>query len=425
MGKAPNLSNGRTRRRGGPTLGRLAGRIAVIAGLLSLPVPTGAQASDYDVDSSDWNGLHELVTIAQENSVDLRTGPTFDWSRVRRGDGVLVLYPLIELDLSDVSAFVEDGGRLAVFDDYGQAASLLRRFEVTRTEDPAAGPSRSHRVPGLIPAVRHSEHPLAEGVDEFMTNEPISVAHPRLSPVFALGESSGPGVVLVGQVGRGHLVVSGDPSALINTMMRFPGNRQFARNLLVYLSGGTGGRVHLVHSAFRVRGSYRGAAPTTVRRFVHDVDARIAQLRTLFAAPGPVLALALFVALLAVFLLGIRTWGSRPSDRFGPTAPVGLAASIVDKVAVFSAVGANLLYPALVARRYLERSLRRHTRAHGASATTRLPAPLQTEIHAVLQELDSLVDGATDGPPPRMGARRFLSLWKRIGAILARIGEGP
>src|SRR4029079_1334714 len=105
--------------------------------------------------------------------------------------------------------FLEEGGRLALLDDFGEGAALFQWFQVVRSED-VHGEAVSPTLPGLLIAHRRSEHALAEGVGSLITNEPVVLSHPRLSPVFALSEDPRQGIVLAGQVGRGRLVIGGD-----------------------------------------------------------------------------------------------------------------------------------------------------------------------------------------------------------------------
>ena len=403
-----------------------------LAMALVITTPGRADSRDYDVQSSDWNGMQELVRVAQASDVELRPTTTLDWSEIRRGDGLMVVYPRSRLDLPDLSSFLEDGGRLALLDDFGDAGPLFQWFQVSRTEQ-VHGRPRSTQVPGLLIAERRMDHPLSEGVDMLVTNEPVALSHPRLTPIFALSDDPTQGVVLAGQVGHGRLVVGGDPSVLINTMMRFQGNKQFARNLLSYLAGHPGGRVWLVSSSFGVTGVYRGRHPQNwASAVIQNFDDLLGRLSNLGWTASIVRSLALLIAAFAAAVLLRRTWGARPSDRFGPTGPSGAAAGVADKVAIFSLAGANLLYPTLIAKRHFERSLLRSvglkpptdigavlTRARG-----RLSEDQQTELRALLVDLDQLSTPAHEGGPARVAPRRFLSLWRRINAILGALGNG-
>jgi hypothetical protein len=317
-------------------------------------------------------------------------------------------------------------------DDVGDAGPLLRWFQVSRSEDVTGATPRSTAVPGLLIAWRRSDHPLGEAIDQLVTNEPVTLFHPRLTPVFALSNDDHSGVVLAGQVGRGRLVISGDPSVLINTMMRFQGNRRFARNLLTHLAGRPGGRVHLVHSSFVTHGVYHGRrAQGPVREVVQSMNDALDRLGKLAMEPLPARMLALILAAIAGILLAVRIWGTKPSDRFGPTAPAGAVAAVAEKVAIFSSPRANLLYPALIAKRHFERSLLRavglkpptDVGAIVARAKDRLDLAQQAELRAVLVELDEVGGHANDGGSTRVQARRFLSLWRRISAILTALGD--
>lgn len=412
---------------------RAVGLVLLCAGLL---LTASAWATDdYDVSSGEWNGLQELVRIAQTAEVELRAAQTLDWSGVRAMDGLLVLYPRTRLDLADLSGFLEAGGRLAVLDDFGDAEPLFRWFQVSRTAQ-VQGTPRSASMPGLLLATRRSEHPLSEGVDALTTNEPVALWHPRLAPVFSLSEDPQQGLLLAGQVGQGRLVVGGDPSVLINTMMRFPGNRQFARNLLVYLAGAQpGGRVYLVHSGFGVRGEWRGRARRRhpVREWVRDADQALAHAQRSLSDPWLLRALSVCFALLSLVWFAWRTWGSPPGEHQGPAAPSGPAASLFDKARLFSKPGANLLYPSLVARRLLEKRLLRATQSSppfdAAVVRKRLQGRLSSsameDLTAVLAELEALARAVEAERTPRVTTPRFLSLWRRISAILSALRDEP
>jgi hypothetical protein len=416
---------------------RLAAAFALTLALgVAEPPSASAQtapSADYDPQSSSWNGLVELVRLSQTAQVELRTSPVLDWSAVRRGEGLLVLYPLSSVDLDELSAFLEDGGRLALMDDFGASDPLLRWFQVQRSEA-VAGQLRSPRLPGMYTAFRLGDHVLGDQVDALVTNEPVVLRHPRLSPVFSLTQDPSQGVVLAGQVGRGRLVVGGDPSVLINSMLRFSGNRQFAINLLTYLSAQPRGRVHLVHGRFTSRGSYEGARSrrrSPLKAFSKNLDESLLRAGVVLNDPSLLRLLSALALLLSSLLMAAKTWGPKPTDRFGPTAPAGPLAGVAPKILLFGRAGANLLYPTLILRRLFERALLRAFELSPPTdiarvvekAERRLSTEHLASLRAVLVELDEVATQAEEKPNLRVAPRRFISLWRRISAILAALSS--
>ncbi|MDP3273651.1 MAG: DUF4350 domain-containing protein [Deltaproteobacteria bacterium] len=411
------------------TLLRFACVLCTLLLSAALASPAIAQSTnDYDPQSTAWNGLVEVVRIAQQAHVELRPSAELDWSLVRRGDALLVLYPLSSVDLDELSAFLEDGGRLALLDDFGSSSPLLRWFQVTRSEA-VQGTLRSSQLPGFYVAMRRGDHLLGEQVDSVITNEPVVLRHPRLAPVFALDEAGTQGVVLAGQVGQGRLVLGGDPSILINSMLRFRGNRQFASNLLTYLAS-SGGRIHLVHGRFSSRNSYEGTNArrrSPLKTLSKQLDRSLLQLSAAFAKPPVLTLLALLAVLLVSIAFATRMWGSRPSDRFGPISPPGPMAGAANKALLFTRKKANLLYPTLLLRRVLERSILQRLGLRPpvdlSVAITRaesLLAPERREsLRAVLRELNELAERVEARGRVRVSLKRFVSLWRQISAILA------
>ncbi len=106
-----------------------------------------------------------------------------------------------------------------------------------------------------------------------MLNHPTTVKHADLSSLLRIprvGGDQGPDVALAGQVGEGRLVAVGDPSIVINQMLRFPGNRAVAKNLLLYLLEGSGERrrdakLTILHGKFRERGTLGGGIRGSLR----------------------------------------------------------------------------------------------------------------------------------------------------------------
>lgn len=413
-----------------PTSGALRRATAAVAlfCVMMLRVEVASAQADYDPRSPAWNGTSELLRVATEADIDVRPTRTLDWDTLRPREAILVLYPTRSLGIADLSAFLEDGGKVAWLDDFGASEPFLEWFRFRR-ERRVRGVPRAPELPELLLARPRSAHALAEGVDVLVTNIPSALSHPGLTPVFDFvppGDAQPQGFLLVGQIGQGKLVVGGDPSVLVNTMMRFPGNRQFARNLLTFLADGR--RVHLVWGDTRVTGIYRGRsrARTPVREAVNTLNDSLSALSRALGAPSALRPLAMLLSLAAACVAGALVWGRRPSERYGPRGPVGAAAGVAERVALYAAGKVNLLVPALRARNYFEQALlkglgvRPPADVHALlrRSGTRIGEAAARDGVALLTELDALRDAASDPSPPEVRPERFLSIWRRIDAIL-------
>ena len=107
-------------------------------------------------------------------------------------------------------------------------------------------------------------HPVVAHVQQLVTNHPTGLRHPALSPVLRIRAIGEPDVVVAvaGQVGKGRLFAMSDPSAIINQMLRYPGNRAFVAGLARYLVDDDGatrrqGRLFIVTNRFGEEGSVR------------------------------------------------------------------------------------------------------------------------------------------------------------------------
>jgi hypothetical protein len=408
----------------------IAKNLSQISALVVALLPASAWAiPDYDPQSRTWSGTSELVRIAAEAEVELRPSSTLDWGQLPRGGALLVLHPRNSLGLADVSAYLDDGGRVAWLDDFGASEEFWRWFQF-RSEPVVDGVPRAPDLPELLLARPRMAHALTADVDALVTNLPVALSHPRLRPLFDFVGGS-QGLLLVGQIRAGKLVVAGDPSVLINTMMRFPGNRQFARNLLTFLAGAPGGRVTMVWGDVRVRGQWQGRtrARTRRREAVNTLNTAFRSLSDALASPAVLRPLAALLALAVTCALAALTWGRKPSERYGPRGPVGATAGVTERVAIFSAAGANLLLPALVARTLLEGALLRavglkpptDVRAVLDRLSTRLGPAQREDVRAVLTELDVVARSVEDGERAKVSPKAFVAIWRRVSGVIRGI----
>jgi hypothetical protein len=208
------------------------------------PMPAAAPA---------WDGLERLIALAAENEITLTRVHTLALSKVTARDSLLIIGPRKHLPVSSLSAFLREGGRVALLDDFGSGGRFLAAYQVERDEAPRSGPSL-RKDARLLLAYPRAEHPLAEGVPVLLTNEASALRHPDLKPVFVFGHSQH-ALALAGAVGAGRLVAIGDASLLINQLLALPAHQRLARNLLEYL-GRASGRVWLLGPDAELVGSF-------------------------------------------------------------------------------------------------------------------------------------------------------------------------
>ncbi|MBN2193147.1 MAG: DUF4350 domain-containing protein [Polyangiaceae bacterium] len=266
--------------------------VCVLAVLASVPLPRAAHAA-FEGSDRGWEGTSEFVALAQERLGKARVvlANELDWAALRPADGLIILHPQRELDFVEASSFLRDGGRLALLDDYGKGTSLLERFRIRRVAAPRTPRRELRNNPAFalaFPSVQvvagqeQGRHPIVAGVEQLVTNHPMGLEHPDLTPVLSIPATGEPEVMLAvtGIIAdRGRLFAMGDPSAVINLMLRYPGNRAFAAGLVEYMVeddtwGPRGGRLFILANGFSERRQKTGAAS-----LVRDLDERLGTLQ--------------------------------------------------------------------------------------------------------------------------------------------------
>lgn len=226
---------------------------------------TGARAAPFDLAGSDWEGCAELVRLARSELGSTRVVATaqIDFNELKPDDGLLLLYPEKSLDVDEVSKFMRAGGRVVMLDDFGRGDSLLRHFAMERVASPRRPAEFLRNNPQLALAEPASPHPVVSEVSRVVTNHPTGLSHPDLSPVLKIRGDGEPDVVVAvaGAVGNGRLLAVGDPSIVMNSMLRYGGNKAFARGLVRYTVdrdswGKRGGRLFIAAGGFEQTGSF-------------------------------------------------------------------------------------------------------------------------------------------------------------------------
>src|SRR5579859_3638527 len=92
--------------------------VAALLGIVTLA--TTASAAPLEAQGTDWEGLAQLVTLAQgETSPDrIVTPKRLDLGQLSPADALLIVHPLTHLDAGAIEAFIRAGGRVALLDDY-------------------------------------------------------------------------------------------------------------------------------------------------------------------------------------------------------------------------------------------------------------------------------------------------------------------
>ncbi len=241
----------------------------MLVGLTILLLLRGrAAAKPFDLGGQDWEGIKDFVTLAQEE-LGARIVPSGSvaFDQLSPADALVLLHPEVALDDTSLVAFVRAGGRVVLLDDYGKGESLLEAFAIERVRLPARPAQDLRHNPELAIAEPVAEHPVARGVDRVVLNHATGLRNPKLSSVLRVRGEGEPDVdvALAGALGRGRLLAVGDPSIVINSMLRYPGNATFARNMVRYAAADDsgkprGGKVYVTSGGFRQHGSFAGAA---------------------------------------------------------------------------------------------------------------------------------------------------------------------
>jgi hypothetical protein len=240
-----------------------AARAAVV--LLTVLVARTSRAAPFDPSGTDWEGYADFVGLmrAELGKKGLVVTNRIEWNALTGQDSLILVFPDHALSARNAGAFVRAGGRLLLLDDFGHGDTLLESFDIQRVPLPARPVLMLRDNPDLaIAEPGPDEHPLTRGVDRVVTNHATGLLQPRLTTALRVRGQGTPGVALalVADTNGGRLIAVGDPSIAMNSLLRYPGNRTFAKNLIQYLAAGHGqGRTYLVVTTFGESGAFGGA----------------------------------------------------------------------------------------------------------------------------------------------------------------------
>jgi hypothetical protein len=414
--------------RGTPSPSRLcrfgtASRLLAFSGLALVLSQSRVWAEEIATDNVGWNGLSELLETAAQDGDTTRLSRV-DVSHLSTNDGLLIIHPVQPLPTAELAKFMRSGGRVAVADDFGAGARFLATFGMT-LRDVEGEPARALRGnpawPIATPVVAHA---LTDGVSALVTNHPRVLYHPTLTPVFELSGDLG-AVVLSGAVGGGRLVAIADASVLINNMLEFEGNRQFARDLVRFIRGrGPTARLLIADSKTRWE--------IGTRSFEKPLAQLASALERLSHLQLPPLAIVVLSGALAGLLLSIAATSLPRRSAYGRRAYLQASetlAGMAGRVSVYAAGERSLMSPLLTLKSELEQQaaevlrpsaqLQRAELLQGLVAAG-LRAELARELGQFLQQVDRLQDSSTIHSKP-VSVRHFSELVALGRRILAEL----
>ncbi len=295
-----------------------------------------ASAAPFDVGGRDWEGCVDFVQLAREKlGTALVVAERIDFRELRADDSLILIHPERRLDVDSLSSFMAAGGRVILLDDYGTGDALLRRYAIERRPTPSRPVRALRHNPDLAIAEPVGTHPLVRDVASVVTNHATALVQPRLTPLLQIPNLDGePAVVALagfvsdkqdeggGAAGDpsgkpGRLIVVGDPSIFMNSMLRYPGNKRFADNLIAFSGGedpGRHGKVYLASGAFELEGAFAGSSG--LRHAARKAGDVLEDARREGLGPRAAYALAALVG------LGVVVWvGSRAGRTYRAVAP--------------------------------------------------------------------------------------------------------
>lgn len=394
---------------------------------------TASAQRDFSPDNTEWNGLSELVLVAQEEELSLEVVDRLDVGTLDADAAVLVVGPVHEPSIEGLSALLRAGARIAVADDFGASDALLEAFHIDRREPT---PHRATALRGneaLLIARPRGPHALSLRVDALVTNHPQVIRHLELEPIFAFSDSEA--LVLAGAVGTGRLVVISDPSVLINNMLELGGNRRFAANLLRYLAGISPGaedsvprRILLVPPNAAIVGRF---GEPGADRPLHDLRAFLERLGEVEVPAVGLRVLGLCLVLIFVLIASGALPRKSPYGARAMFSPATTFGGMAGRIAWYGQGNVDLLYPLLAYRFEMETELLHRLsldRGSSPDAVERalvargLAAAQASAARVLLSELAEVAERSDRGTVEPVNLARLKDVMRRGDGLLARVG---
>ena len=339
-----------------PALASLAWAVLVMT--VALAFPNAARAAPLDLGSDDWEGLSDLVRMAQAEFGPTHVVPThdLDLGRLVPADALVLIHPTRELDVDELNAFMTSGGRIILLDDYGTGDALLGHFGVRRVPLPEHPAEMLRSNPAFAVAEAVSSHRAVQDVTRVATDHATGLSDRALAPLLVVRGHDEPDVLLAvaGVVGRGRLLAVGDASVAMNSMLRYPGDHALGVALLRYAADtappsgaaiadeaaarptGLGGTVYLLANDFVLSGRAGDHSPLSdAKRAVRGAFDSLKQ----GASPTAAYVAALAVALAVVAWTSLRAGRVHKATlpQFARPIPVAAQGGVAGHAAVLGA----------------------------------------------------------------------------------------
>jgi hypothetical protein len=334
-----------------------------MATLALLALARQAAAESLSPAGNDWEGLAQFVLLAQTElgPARVRVERRLSFGELTSADALVLVHPERALPAAELDAFMQAGGRVVTLDDFGSADTLLEHFHIRRIPLPTRPREALRDNPVFAVATTVGHHPAVADVTRVVTNHATGLSDAGLAPLLVVRGRDEPDVLLAvaGTVGRGHLLAVGDASAVMNAMLRYPGNRALAVGLIHYASEtavgprAAGGRLFILANDFELTGRFGPISP------LGSLGAAV--LDALRGAPSPSATYALAIAI----GLGIVVWAGANAGRlhrasvprFVRPTPVAAQGGVAGHAAALGAPGAARALVLVEIKRALEESL--------------------------------------------------------------------
>jgi hypothetical protein len=424
----------------------LIGYLAWASSAAAAPARQPDPALEYDPHSQSWNGMASFVGLAEGMGFDVTSVSSLEWGDLSADDILFLVFPLQRVDPARLGAFVQAGGYVVIADDFGEAKEAMQALGLLRAEVTSAIRAKGFydNRPWAPIATGRGDHPLAKEVGDVVTNHPAALTRVEGATAVVAFEDD-QAVVVAAERGNGRFVAISDPSILINRMLQFPGNVQFAANLLRWLDrGGRARHIVLLRGDVPMYGDPRpyidDARAGDLGRSIADLNFWLSERRAWLLTPGAMkgLAAALAIALLLMSLVALPVrrgpkidgaWlrFGRPGRRDEPHALVAQA----------EAGGGSNLVLACVLRDQVQKLLADRTgkqeplytvpetqlvaelsKAHGTMAGVAL-----TRVYRRLRALPSRGQAAAPWSAGHLPRREFDTLYRDVAELCRTLGS--